>query len=547
MIKKTVHSWLILRPLRYVLLEWRRLCRSVKHDEIVQEVDREGSLSASYLFMSVMASGIATTGLLVNSPAVIIGAMLISPLMAPIIRLGLSVATLEHLRARNAALVLAWGIAMALLTAYAIVAWSPIREVTSEIASRTRPSLFDFMVAVLSGLAGGYAMVRGRGGAIVGVAIATALMPPLAVLGFGLASGQWQITRGAGLLFITNLVAIALSVTAVATWYGFSRRQTRHALVWQTLLAFFLVLPLAYPLSKSLREISREAALTRGIRAAVAQVFGSQASRVISLQLRPDEVGGYMVELTLAARHYTQADEIGLRTAIRKLLDGPMDLRLSPIVEADPARASLVDATIASVAQLQRIPRTVAPTPAEQLVAAFPFPLAGHNVDTDKRSIRLLLATGAPGLASCRTIEAHLQQKFPGWTITVVPPAQGLPEVHFASGEAELDASGLATSDLIQWALQAWGANSIRVYGHASSEGSGNARLALRRAQAVAARLTSEGRQVTTTAVVTDLSQRDAEAREGPGAFRTAEVVLDRSPGQVDTLSQSHLESITNP
>jgi uncharacterized hydrophobic protein (TIGR00271 family) len=232
---------------RRIALEWRRLARSVDHDAVIATVDQEGSLRASYLFMCVMASGIATTGLLLNSPAVIIGAMLISPLMAPIMRLGLGIGTLDHIRVRDALIVLAAGIAFALATAAAIAWLSPIHEITPEIAARTRPSLFDLVVAVLSGLAGGYAMVRGRGGAIVGVAIATALMPPMSVVGYGLATREWAIARGASLLFVTNLVAISLSVTAICTWYGFSRRRVRHALVWQTALLTLIVLPLAMP------------------------------------------------------------------------------------------------------------------------------------------------------------------------------------------------------------------------------------------------------------------------------------------------------------
>lgn len=533
---RTIRSARILRPLRYLSLKWRELSRSVAHDEIVRQVNEDGSLGVSYLFMTVMASGIATIGLLVNSPAVIIGAMLISPLMAPIVRLGLSIATLEHLRVRNAAFVLACGMAVALLTAFAIVAWSPIQEVTSEIASRTRPSLFDLAVAVLSGLAGGYAMVRGRGGAIVGVAIATALMPPMAVVGFGLASGQWHITRGAGLLFITNLVAIALSVTAVATWYGFSRRRTRHALVWQTLLAFLLVLPLGYPLLKSLRDISRETESARGVRAAVAQVLGAQESRVINLQVHLDHTGRQIVELTLAARHYTQADDRQLRHAIGKLLGGDVDLRLSPIVVANPERASLVDAAIKGVERLSSVPRTVAPTAEELLVSGFPFELAAHDLDASQRSLTLVLAAGAPALATCRDMENRLRKRLPGWKVSIVPPPQGLPPVHFGEGQVDLDESATQTIDLIDWALRSWGAGSVRVYGHASSEGRGNSRIALQRAQSVAASLSAQGWQATALALVPDSSQRQAEARQGRESFRIAEVVLD--PREVAPLSQ---------
>ena len=104
---------------------------------------------------------------------------------------------------------LAWGTLMAIVLCALVVFFSPLQEITSEIAARTRPNLFDLGVAVFSALAGAYAMIRGREGTIVGVAIATALMPPLAVVGFGLATANWLVFSGALLLYITNLMAIA--------------------------------------------------------------------------------------------------------------------------------------------------------------------------------------------------------------------------------------------------------------------------------------------------------------------------------------------------
>lgn len=125
-------------PGRQLALEWSRLARSVDHDAVIRQIDSEGSLSSSYSLMCVMASGIATVGLLVNSPAVIIGAMPISPLMAPIMRLGLGMGTLDHLRVRDALAVLGAGMAFAFATAAAISWWSPIREAVSRWPAQRR-------------------------------------------------------------------------------------------------------------------------------------------------------------------------------------------------------------------------------------------------------------------------------------------------------------------------------------------------------------------------------------------------------------------------
>ena len=185
---------------------WWRWLRQWRHNQLVQACDRvavldnvhdNGKLGPRYGFMIVMSCGIAMLGLLQNSVAVIIGAMLISPLMGPIIQLGMGLATFELRSIREALRTLFAGVLLALAIAVLIVWLSPLKEATSEILGRTRPTFFDLLVAVLSGLAGAYATISRKGETIVGVAIATALMPPLAVVGYGIAVGNWEIAGGA--------------------------------------------------------------------------------------------------------------------------------------------------------------------------------------------------------------------------------------------------------------------------------------------------------------------------------------------------------------
>ena len=139
------------------LRQWRREHLKLDRFEVLQHVDEGGALAPRYAFMTVMSCGIATLGLLQNSAAVIIGAMLISPLMGPIIELGMSLATFDFRSLRASLRTLAVGVGIALLTAMALVAVSPLQEPTSEILARTEPTLFDLLVAVFSGLAGAYA------------------------------------------------------------------------------------------------------------------------------------------------------------------------------------------------------------------------------------------------------------------------------------------------------------------------------------------------------------------------------------------------------
>ncbi|MEM7678349.1 MAG: DUF389 domain-containing protein, partial [Myxococcota bacterium] len=163
------------------------------HDEVEARIHSDGAFTGRFGFMIIMACAIATLGLLLSSPAVIIGAMLISPLMGPIMLFGFSLALLDFAALRRSIFALSIGIGLALGISFFIVNLSPLTQTTPEIIARTRPNLFDLLVAVFSGLAGGYAVINKKGETIVGVAIATALMPPLAVVGYGLANGATQI------------------------------------------------------------------------------------------------------------------------------------------------------------------------------------------------------------------------------------------------------------------------------------------------------------------------------------------------------------------
>lgn len=181
--------------------------------------------SFSYWAEILLSAGIATFGLVLNSPAVIIGAMLISPLMGPIMATGLAVAAGDLYLAIKAVGNLLASIAVAIAFSGLIVWLLPFHSATGEILARTNPNLLDLGIALFSGLAGSMAVGRaaGSGGVttLPGVAIAVALMPPLCTIGFGLGSGaNTRIMGGAGLLFLTNLVAIVASAFMVFLLIG---------------------------------------------------------------------------------------------------------------------------------------------------------------------------------------------------------------------------------------------------------------------------------------------------------------------------------------
>src|SRR5690606_13069326 len=184
---------------------------------------------------------------------------------------------MDFLESRRAATALVLGSAVAVVLSVIIVAMSPIQTITSEIAGRTRPTLFDLLVAFLSAIAGAYALIRGRGGAVVGVAIAIALMPPLAVVGFGIATWNWTVFAGSLLLFITNAVTIALTAALVARVYGFGSHLSPHHTGWQLVLFFVGLGVLSVPLGAALKQIAFEAVAQRQVRDTIRARFPAEA------------------------------------------------------------------------------------------------------------------------------------------------------------------------------------------------------------------------------------------------------------------------------
>ena len=172
--------------------------------------------SLTYWLFIISSCGIATLGLIINSPAVIIGAMLVAPLMSPIIGLGMGIAVNDTYLSVKSTLNILASVAASILTAALITAIVPLNDVTPEISSRTNPTLLDLSIALFSGIVAALNSVRSGGDDVLksvapGAAISVALMPPLCVVGFGLGIGfNQEMMWGAFLLFCTNLFAIIM-------------------------------------------------------------------------------------------------------------------------------------------------------------------------------------------------------------------------------------------------------------------------------------------------------------------------------------------------
>ncbi len=212
--------------------------------------------------MMGLAAMIATFGLLQGSTAVIIGAMLVAPLFTPILAISLAVVRGDVRLLRIAFESALKGIALAIGLTVLFTVLSPLHSVTHEITSRINPNLFDLAVALVSGAAGAYAVAREDvSTALPGVAIAAALVPPLGVIGIGIAMWDVNIAGGASLLFITNLIAIAFAGAITLLLLGFrptpgaeQKARLRVGLITSLVMLIAIMIPLAIVFINTTRE-----------------------------------------------------------------------------------------------------------------------------------------------------------------------------------------------------------------------------------------------------------------------------------------------------
>lgn len=207
------HAQLVSRMLSYIELD-----SELDHFDIIHEtIKKELVFKGTNLWILAFAIIIASVGLNINSTAVIIGAMLISPLMGPINGMGYSIATYNIPLFMQALKNFSFAVAASLIASTAYFFISPISTAHSELLARTSPTIYDVLIALFGGLAGIVAISsKLKGNIIPGVAIATALMPPLCTAGYGLATLQFNYFFGALFLFTINTVFIALASVIIS-------------------------------------------------------------------------------------------------------------------------------------------------------------------------------------------------------------------------------------------------------------------------------------------------------------------------------------------
>ena len=287
-----------------------------QRNAIYQSILDSSHIDIEYAALLILAGLIALFGLLENSAAVIIGAMLISPLMNPILSAALALLLGDGKLGRRAAAVLAISIAGVIGITWLVALAVPLKQATPQILARTTPNLLDLFIAFLSGLAGTLAL---RGGSVAmtilpGVAIAVAVVPPLSVVGYGLSTHQESIAGGAFLLFVTNIVAIVISALAVFRLIGFQPRreaeQGRWKLKYRVGISTLVLLLLSIPLFLTLRQAAIEVAIRTSVQRELKSAFKADEASVADLSFTRAP-NGLLIQATLRTGRYIETTAIG--------------------------------------------------------------------------------------------------------------------------------------------------------------------------------------------------------------------------------------------
>lgn len=377
-----------------------------------------------YFLLVFLSAIIATLGLLTDSAAVIIGAMLVAPFMSPILALGLASLTGDSRLFKKAGISLARGAILAILIS-SFLTWMnrllpfiSLQELPQEILARTHPSPIDLTIALAGGTAAAYALAQPfLSAALPGVAIATALMPPICAVGVGLAFGKWDVAGGAFLLFLTNAITIAFAAMVVFFVLGFAPpRYTNDKLPRPLVVSAGLTLILLVPLSFFSVQFFQQAKENLLIKEVVNHEVATFDAELITYQTI--ENNG-ILELSLSLRTtdpLTYEDVLLLQRAIALALQRPVAIvvnqvaavRLDPLVPPTftPTYTPLTKTpTITFTNTITPSPtstKTKTPTPTEITPSATPTPWTAVVNRVSAGSINILQEPGGPDIGKLR-------------------------------------------------------------------------------------------------------------------------------------------------
>lgn len=371
----------------------------VNHREVIKEVVSGVDRSWVYYIILLTAGLIALLGLLTNSVAVVIGAMLISPLMGPIISSSLAFAIGDLPLARKAFKTIAVSVGLTILVTAFFSFISPLNEPTAEIMARVRPNVFDMFVAVLSGIAGAIALCTKRNYLITatGVAVATAVIPPLSVTGYGIGTGNFMLASGGFLLFFTNFVAIVLTSDLVFLVLGFRSTHTelqmyspRKRLLIIFSLLMLISIPLVYTLVVDIKNVKEKKIIENELKG---QLDKEQTSRMTGYSYLPQN-GKLIIKASVNTVKYI---DIESKQKIEKdlvlLLKRPLEIMLEQVIVASedvhkkPAKLPILQVATQTAPQIEtalqirnKVTQLAIKTENELSQALAPFPVSNTRL-----------------------------------------------------------------------------------------------------------------------------------------------------------------------
>ncbi len=263
--------------------------------DLFLSLKESANISSTYVLLMILSTLLAGLGLFLNSPSVVIGAMVLAPLMSPIISLSMGILRSDSGLSRRSFYTLIIGMFIALALSAMMAALLPFQEITNEIEGRLHPSTLDLMVAVLSGVAGAFANARENiAKSLPGVAIAVALVPPLCVSGIGIGWWNFEVFYGAMLLFLTNLTGIIMAAGLSFMVIGFAPFSRAKKGI---LLSFLMVSVISVPLFLSFFKMQEVAAVKKQLLSQNYQIGGQQQQlRNIKVRLgSPLKISGELI------------------------------------------------------------------------------------------------------------------------------------------------------------------------------------------------------------------------------------------------------------
>lgn len=278
---------------------------NINHQEVRSNIIKDITFRGYNVWILICSIVICSVGLNINSAAVVIGAMLISPLMGPILGLGLSIGTndLENLKASIRNFLIALGVSLLTSTVFFLI--MPLHEAQSELLARTQPTFLEALIAIFGGLAGIIAVSRkDTSNVIPGVAIATALMPPICTAGYGLANGNMHFFLGALYLFLLNSVFISIATLIIVRYLHFpfvsfvdkatEKRVKRYIII----ISSIIIIPSAYLFI----EVTQESIFNSRAELFTQKTFIYQGSEVINQKFTYDKEES-IIEVFMIGKH----------------------------------------------------------------------------------------------------------------------------------------------------------------------------------------------------------------------------------------------------